>query len=234
MSFNETFSDIANRFQTWSQADNVGTLVTNNRKDYLNRAQRWLQQERDWDGQVEQTSLTVRNSYASLPSDLVSLVAVGYDQEGDGKAEWFYYKSGRRGHGYRLVPTFTKAAGLSWQIQLFSGWPYVPNLVLYQKRLEDFEDSGTEYSFFPGELLLRVAQMIRQGEFEKGSDKYNRISRDVDVLLKKYIGLQFQNNEMRRVIVDDNGNPIHIDAYSLTGGKQKQPSWIENSRDTNG
>ena len=229
--FNETFSDIANRFQLWAQTKNAGTLIANTRKDYLNRAQRWLQLERAWDAQVVSTSLTVSNSYASLPTDLISLVAIGYDQDGDGKAEWYYYKDGTRGHGYRLVPTHTKAAGTTWQIQLFTGWPYVPNLVLYQEKLDDFEDTGTEYSLFPGELLIRVAQMIYQGEYEKDNNKYNRLHNDVLNLLKKYEGMQYQNTEMRRDVLDDNGNPIHLESYTLSGSSHSEPSWIENSRD---
>jgi hypothetical protein len=227
--FNELLGDIANRFQTWLQASNTGTLVTNNRKDYINRAQRWLQNERVWDDQVRATSLTVSSGYASLPSDMVSLVAVAWDQDSDGKPEWYYYRDGDQGRGYRIVPTHTKAAGTSWQIQMFTGWPYTPNMCLYQKKLEDFEDTGTEYSFFPGELLLRVAQLIRQEEYNPKD--YAVIKLSVKDLLKKYKGMQYQNPSMKRDVLDNNGNKIVLESQSLNG-RTTVTSFRENGMDS--
>ena len=76
--FNEVFSDIANRFETWLQSNNAGRLVANNRKDYINRAQRWLQLEKPWEGLVVDSSITISNGVASLPPEFISLIALGH------------------------------------------------------------------------------------------------------------------------------------------------------------
>ena len=125
-----------------------------------------------WECQVIDTTLTISNGYASLPSDYLSLVALGYSHNNDGKIDWFYYRNTNRAKGYRVVSTPSKSSGLSYQLQFFTGYPYTPNILRYQKRLDDFEDIGTEYCVLPGELLFAVAKMLR---FEDIMQEQNNI-----------------------------------------------------------
>lgn len=215
--FNEVFSDIANRFQTWLQANNVGNLVVNNRKDYLNRAQRWLQIEKPWEGLVVDTSITINNGVASLPSDFISLIALGHSINSDGRIDWYYYRDSYGSSGYRPVSTFSKYSGQTWSLKFFTGYPYQPNICRYQKKLDDFVDTGVEYSFFPGELLLKVGQLLRIEDYEPEGRDYNTTKIAIDRLLKKYKNMEYQNNKMVFNTLDDNGNVLSFDSHSLDG-----------------
>ena len=215
--FNELFADIANRFELWSQANNAGSTIANSRKDYLNRAQRWLQLEKPWEGLVTDSSLTITDGIAPLPNDYITLVTLGYSVNSDSKINWYYYRDADGGEGYRPVPTFSKSTGLSWTLHFFTGYPYQPNICRYQKKLDDFEDTGVEYSFFPGELLLKVAHLLRIEDYEPEGKDYNTVKIAIDRLLKKYKNREYQNNKMSLEVLDDYGNKLQFSNTTLNG-----------------
>ncbi|HUT00622.1 MAG TPA: hypothetical protein VMY59_09925 [Candidatus Thermoplasmatota archaeon] len=229
--FNEVFRDVANRFQTWLMTHNVGTLVENARKDYLNRALMWLELQKQWECQVTDTSLTVSGGIASLPSNFLSMISIGHSHQNDGKIDWFYYNNSLRPQGYRLIPTGSRLTGYSYNIKFFNGYPFTPNILRYQKKFELFEDNGVEYIPLPGELLYEVAKLLRIEDIAHDGDKYAMSRRSVDLLLKRYEALQYKNTIMKREVLDNNGTPITIDSNTLCGGGSARGGFVENGTD---
>jgi len=233
----EVFSDVANRFEVWYKNNNTGKTVVNARKDYLNRAQDVLQLYRPWEYLWVDLELSLVDRQQTLPSNWLRNIVIGTDQDNDGKLDYYYYRYGRKGRGFKIVSDFkggVAAAGKSYVIKFFFD-PVTPVIMRYQKILPDFEDSGVEPSYFPGELLLRTAQLavlgedgsVQSSEFQRSQTQWQRLMKDYEQ------AVQFDGDELRRDIVLESGRLLQLDSINLTGsdgGRMNRHGQV-NSRD---
>ncbi len=214
--FSEKYNAIAADLMLWLGGS--GADVTAKALRLLNRAQHRLWQRRLWDYLVKDSDLTLVSNVGSLPSDFGFFGYLGYDSDGDGKLDYFYYRLGRKGQGYKLRDAFTLAAGHAFTITFFDTPPYTVKAI-YQKLLDDF--NGTDqYSFFPGDLLLLQAEIIEAVEKGMGDpNEYQALKQEFERVVTDFEQAhQYKNNDVRLEIKDDNGAAYEgAQAYSLDG-----------------
>lgn len=222
----ELFYDIKNRLNDWLRI--TGGDVSNRPLDLLNRAQNWLTEYKRWTDmmhRVELTPVAGSSTQFTLPSDMASFTIVNYDSDSDGKPDKYYYRHARHHDGYEITDNFDKSTGHSWVITFYLAPEYTPE-VYYQKRLEDFVDYDTaaehtanpQYTFFPGELLLRAAQVIHIEETGLVSAEVQIIQNSLKNLLENYEQAHHNvNNDLRMEILDDSGERVWNEASSLMG-----------------
>ena len=228
MLFSDTYTTIANRFKNWLQQSNEGAVyVADLALDYANRAQDSLEMEasRGWNYlTADRVALTLGGSTGlecTLPTDCGVLLAVYHDANGDYKPDMYFYKDGKIVAGFQFTDTFAPTTGHARKIKFYyapTGVPYCR----YQKILADFTGTGTEYSFFPGQLLL--LEMQRQRCIEKGLlNEYKSIDAEYTKQLRKFKE-QHQNcaEAMEIDINDANGLPVSIPEYGLGAGTRQR------------
>lgn len=214
----ETFATIKKRLQDWLDSD--GGEVTNRPLDLLNRAQNWLQQRRAWQGLVKRSALTVASRQATLPSDLLRIIRVWWDSDSDNQPDFHFYDHGRYDDGYYVTDSFAKATGHSKVIKFYKDPTHTP-YVEYQWALDDFADSGTEYSYFPGDLLLRTAQKIHIEESGLVGPEYSAIENSQKEMLNDYeASHQYINIDPRTVMLDNSGEIVDTEDYDVQGGSR--------------
>jgi len=215
---NETYQAFSARLTDW--LNTAGGEVADLTLDLINRAQYRLSTYRAWDGLITHYSITLTNKAATLPADFYGAVCRVYiDTNTDLKPELYYHRDAPAATGYRIVNTFTKAVGHVWTITFFSDPTYSPVLV-YPKALPDFEGTGTEYSFFPPELLLAAAKVVHIEESDLIGDEYKAVQTQYLTLLRDYEqSHQHQNVEQRMAQIDQNGEELFISGYDLNGGE---------------
>jgi len=216
MAYNaELYSEIEPRLADWLQ--NTGGSVSDLPLDLLNRSQHRIEGERQWSYLTVEATLTLSGTSATLPADFGKLIALGLDPVGNGRISWFFVNRGKEERWYKIIPAFSKATGHAWTIK----WETAPSsspVIRYQKRLVDFVGTGTEYSFFPGELLLRTAQMIRIVEKGLSGPEMRAITDDRDRLFHDYKQAhQYEDAPMDMVQIDEAGNDLSMDIVSLDG-----------------
>lgn len=220
--YNDTYTDISYRLKDWLQVK--GGYVTTLEKDLLNRAQAELCRAADWDQLVKLSSaLTVSSNIASLPADCARIIDVFDDSDGDGKPDHYYHQEGDENYGYRLLDAFTKAAGHVQTIKFFNS-PSASIYLRYVYFLTDFAATGTEYSFFPGELLLKTAQVIHASEFsDVTASGLDVLLPTQQKLLAEYkVGHLYRNRENYRHIRDTRGVRVFNDDIGLDGSAEIQ------------
>lgn len=212
----DLFSEIKNRLTDWLES--TGGAVTALEKDLLNRAQRSLWNNAPWDYLVKTQALALTNKAATLPADFGKVLSVWHDSDGDGRPDFYYYNSSRYAdNGYYIRDAFAKATGHAWTITFFAAPSNTPYLE-YQATLANFADSGTEYSFFPGDLLLLKAQEIHITEMGLVGSEYQAIKTRLEEELRDYKQAhQWINHDPRVVQNDWHGDPIEVPNYALDG-----------------
>jgi hypothetical protein len=161
----DLFANIKNAFLDWmDDQDNTGGNVADTALSTLNRAQDNLERYECWDGLVKDANLTLGGTdgrTANLPTDFSGeIVAVGTDPTGDGKLDTLYFKDSTDiSNGYKIRYVFTPATGYAGTIQFLSTPQNTP-VIRYKIKLTAFTGRGTEYSFFPFDLLLAEAKYI--------------------------------------------------------------------------
>jgi hypothetical protein len=215
----EPYSTFSKRLTDWLNTS--GGEVTNLTLDLLNRAQQWLCLYRAWDGLTVRTQLTLSDKDITLPSTFSgACVAVYTDSNGDGKPDKYYYRDGEVGSGYRAQNTFAKATGHSWKFTFFAA-PASNPVVVFPVPLDDFAGTGTEYSFFPTNLLLATAKKLHIEESDLVGPEYESILRAHDELLREFEhSHQHQNIEWRMRQLDTDGNEVGNEGYDLNGGSE--------------
>lgn len=215
---NETYAEISPRLSDWVQFSSGGN-VGNPTLDLLNRAQNWLIDYLKWEGVTKRVTLSITNKVATLPSDLVAILSVYEDADSDGRPDTFYYASGNTGEGYLVTDSFTKAAGQAKTITFFN----TPNnsvTLEYQGQLYDFTGEGTEYSFFPGELLIRTAQLIHIEETGLSGAEMGVIRNSQAKLAESYRAKsQYNNRKLSMRINDALGNEVFTPGFDLAEGE---------------
>jgi hypothetical protein len=235
MLFSELYSDIANDFNNWVQAEG-SSYTADLALRYLNRAQNtlWMNPVNGWDYLiVDRVALTIGTDLvATLPDECRKVIAIYVDMNADGKPKIYYYKDGRIMFGFRFTDTYSAAAGHAFSVKFFYSPIGGTAYLRYQKTLPDFTGTGNEYSFFPGELLLLCAQVIRTRE--KGMiQEYSVLDKEYRHLLKDF-KQQHQHNceEISVEINDANGTPIIIPTSGLAViGATKPPYGFRNDMD---
>jgi hypothetical protein len=218
--YSETYTDVANRFKRWiaKECDNADDNITDVTLDYINQANQSLWNASYWDDFMVHSDLTVSSRAASLPSDFGKLYAIYHDQNGNDKPDWFYYKDGRYGRGYRLVTTNTKAAAATFSITFFRNPSYTPSII-YQKTLANFTGTGTEYIYWPALLLLREAQLLFKEDADDLDASYDKLEKRRNRELELFqMHHTFTNADMEIEIKDAMGNALDNENYDLGEG----------------
>lgn len=234
--FADTYTQIKNRFLDFLKGErsNDGGNVADVTLDYANRAQQSLWQRREWCYLVKEQSLTLSGLTANLPTDFGRVVLVGHDSDGDGKPEYFYFANGGRQNGYKIRDAFTKASGHVFTMTFFIAPSSTP-VLYYIKKLDDFTGEGTEYSYFPAELMLmKMEELYLIDAGLVGNDlaavqtAFKREVRDYEQ------AHQYTNAEMMMRQLDAYGREINNDGYALDGNYEARkslnsPSYDEDS-----
>jgi len=231
--YSETYETLSKRFKEWvTDRDHTGSYVSDIILDYINRAKEVLCDKAFWEDLMKQSSLTLTNKVASLPSDYAKTYGVFHDSDGDGKPDFFYYNNGKYENGYRLQRTFSKAAGSSFTMSFFRDPSYTVTL-LYQALLEDYTGEGTEYLFFPGELMLKQAQILYKEDADDVGGDYDRLVVAFNKLLTEFkAGHQYSNPDFKMEQNDAQGNVVQNENYNLLDGGNGDNHSYDNSTDT--
>lgn len=215
-----TYAEYAKRIKDWMMHAATGANVTDRSLDLANRAQEWLMQYKDWSDLTITAALTVSDNEADFPADFARMVNCNWDSDADGKPEGYFYSNGPLNKGYVIVNTFTKAAGNSRVIKFFNTLGVAPRMT-YVYNLDDFTGEDTEYSFFPGNLLLRTAQRLHIEEFGLTTKEMNQIIISQKEMLRDYTQAHhYVNQQLNRRINDAVGNEIIMQDVDLMGGVQ--------------
>ena len=211
----DLYADLAKDFKEWLGKGDVGKHTSSFAKRYLNRSQKALNIYRSWKALTKKyQTLSLTSKVGTYPTDCVKLIRVYEDSDGDGLPDKFYTND-----EYIIKPTFTKAAGLSKTITFYSA-PSSTIYLDYVIKLDDFEDSGSdEYSFFPGELLLKKAQCLYlEQDGRIGTDEYKMILNSLNSDLIDLIQREVENVDMRREVKDSEGRRVVVESYNLADG----------------
>lgn len=219
MSINsETYLDIKNRLSDWLR--NTGGDIENLPLDLLNRAQNRLTEYRRWTDMMRTASLEAvsgENNAYYLPSDMAAFVTIFFDSDNDGRPDKYFYRHARHDNGYEIRDDFDKSTGHSWVVTFYNSPSEAPK-AYYQKRLDDFTGEGTEYSFFPGELLLKCAEVIHIEETGLTGAEVQVLRNTYFELLKDYEQAHHNvNNDLVMEINDVTGNHISTEGMDLQG-----------------
>jgi len=233
----DLFANIKNAFLDWmDDQDNSGGNVADTALATINRAQDNLERYDCWDGLVKDANLTLGGTdgrTANLPSDFSGeVIAVGIDSNNDGKFDTLYYKDSTDiSNGYKIRYVFTAATGYAGTIQFMSTVQGTP-IIRYKIKLTAFVGSGTEYSFFPFDLLLAEAQYIHVTESGiVGADLQAIEKRRKELLRDFRQERQYKNHDMRSVQNDSLGYPIYNNGYSMTGESTQHRDGYSNDYD---
>lgn len=227
-----TYLELANRLNDWLRVSNAGANVGNRALDLLNRAQEDLTMHRAWNDMLYDVALDVTDYIAALPSDMARIVEVFYDTDSDGKKEGGWYHRGPRNKGFKIITSGDKDLGYTYKIRFYQTLGQSP-ILRYQKKLDDFEDfedhsENVQYSFFPGELLIRAAQNIHIIETGLTGAEMAVIQRDYDKQIQKYEKAHdWYTVQLRRKPVDIYGRETYIENINLSGNY----SYGENNND---
>jgi hypothetical protein len=233
MLHSDLYSDIKNAYLDWmDDQENTGGNVSDNALSTLNRAQANLERYDSWDLLVKDAALSLSGVTANLPSDYGEMIGVYIDTNSDGKPDFWYYRDSTDcSNGYKIRTTFAKATGYSGTIT-FYGTPQNTPYIRYKPKLTAFTGSGTEYSFFPFDLLLVEAQYIHITESGLVGPDYDAIRTRRKELLRDFRQEhQYKNHDMRIVQNDDRGYPVYNGGYSMTGDMPVTKDGFDNDYD---
>lgn len=216
----DTYSDIENIFNDWIM-DRPGGNVSDLAKHYINRAQYRLWLRGPWDRLVKRSSaLSLSSNLGSLPSDFGIELRVYTDTSGEGGPRTFEYF--HRESDYYIYDDFDKDTGRSLKIQFFANVTLNSDpIVVYQRYLENFAASGTEYSFFPLDLVFPQAKLIRLAD-ERRPDSNAEVQKVMSEFNDVFAPYEFANknvnNAMDKSVNDNNMNQIDTLPYHLDEG----------------
>lgn len=220
--FGDTYlTDIRPVLQDWLTNSGTGKNVTNLPLTLTNRAQKNLWAKKPWSNLVVRVAMTLTSGAYTLPADFGRIIDVWADLNGQGTPTYWFYDGDSYEHGFRIDAGFTKAAGYA-RVLTFNYLQQSNVYIRYQKILSDFTGSGTEYSYFPANLILLEAQKINT--LEKGSLKeWQAVSMMFDELFKEFCNAtQWVVADATPRINDRFGNEIITESYSL-GGDGSRP-----------
>lgn len=218
--YKETYTDdILPTLKDWLNNRVVGQNVADIPLSLTNRAQKNVWLLREWQRLFIDLALTVTNNNATLPDDFGREVQIGTDIASSGKVDLMYKREGEIGTGYKITGVFTKAAGTVLTITFFDPLYTEDTIYLrYIPILPNFTGSGTEYSYFPANLIILQSQIIDTRE--KGKIQENNVLvRSFEDELIKYCNLVQNNNVQHNAgdIYDRTGCQVYTSSYRLDG-----------------
>jgi hypothetical protein len=175
-----------------------------------------LWQAKPWDDLVTDVTCDLSANAYTFPVNFGRIIDVWGDLNGTGVPSYWYYAADVYEKGYKLRDSFTKATGHTWIITFY--WPQpAPVKMRYQRLLEEFTGTGTEYSFFPANLLLLECQRINT--LEKGNVKeWQAVVAEYDRVFKDYCNAhQWVNADPLPRMNDRLGHELMMEGYSLDG-----------------
>jgi hypothetical protein len=226
----DLYATIINRLNDWLNV--AGGNVSDIGLDLMNRAQARLQREVEWDGRIYRHTCVMTGLSTPMPDNFLQEVRVFHDLNGDGKPDYFYYQNGDAQNGYKKEDVFALATGHVITFTFFSPLQGTP-IVEYIPVLADFTGTGTEYSYFPGELILKLAQLIHSEEMpdDMTNGGLKAIEKSYQMQLQEYRRAHYgANRDTKRIITDYHGNSIRPGNMSLDGMNDGRSSSF--SRDT--
>jgi len=217
----ETIANIKARLTVWINAATSATGIDDLPLDYLNRARQWLESYQ-WSCDPLTTiySLTVTDNEAVCPSDLKTILEVYTDTLVNGVPDvQFYENHNEVSQRYTKYYTHDNDTGGYWTLQFPSVSPLLSSPKLkYVKFLADYDGVDTEYSFFPGELLLKTAQMLVIEDYGSTMADPQTILNAQAKMLRNYEYSIEKNNQVPDLTPKDHwGRPIYISGYDLSG-----------------
>ena len=218
----DTIATIRARLRNWLIYSSATSEIATLDLDFLNRAKAWLESYK-WqiDPLITVYSLTLDSSYqVDCPSDLKTIVDVYSDVTINGIPDIHFYEDHiDPQQRYTKIYTHDNETGGYWTLTFNSLSTFLSSLKLkYAKFLEDYTGSGTEYSFFPGELLLKTAQKLFAEEKGLTGDNVDLLMKSHIEVLRNYETSIQGNNQVCDLTPKDNyGNPLRISGYKLDG-----------------
>ena len=221
MYFTDTYADDIKPVMTdWLTNSLTGNTVGDLSLNFSNRALRSLWAERPWSQLEVFTEMTVTNLQYTIPDALGKIIRIAeYDSYGKMLVE---YKEGDNpSYGYSVNWGFTKDAGYSGTITFNTVVGSGTLKIIYIKALDKFTGTGTEYSYFPAQLMLLAAQRI--AALDKGNvGEWQALTAAYDRELKIFEKATYQVNvDTRPYLRDRAGNEVTTPNYSL-GGEPKR------------
>lgn len=220
---NETIESVSNRFKVWMPCSNVTDDIADLTIDYLNRARQWLESQKwslDQLKTVVSITLNDSNQY-DCPANLKTILEVYSDSTISGFPDiQFYEDHNDVAQRYTKLFVHDTATGGYWTLTFPGTSPYLSSLKMkYARFLDDYTGEGTEYSFFPGELLLRTGQKLFNEDSRLDDEQAQIIARSHAEMLFNYEKSIERNNQIPDLTPKDSfGRPIHIQGYALDGG----------------
>jgi hypothetical protein len=233
--YGETISVIRKRLRNWLVYSASGSELDYLDLDLLNRARQWLENVKwKWDPLAVIVPLTMATDRTAIcPSDMKTPHEVFVDPVVTNKPN-IWFSEDHSDVAFRYTKFYTPfsttdngatVTGGYWTIQFPSVSPLLSNPKLrYTKFLPDYvgyDDQGAEiveYSFFPGNLLLRTAQKIFAEEKGITGDNVKPILDGFKEELQNYItSNQFSNQVADFTPKNRFGQPIQISGYALDG-----------------
>lgn len=214
--FNSVVSDIKNVLSDWLNVR--GGDVSDLPLSLINRAIEQLWLYRPWDLLRKTITLSLdSNNSTSLPVDFGRMIYVGYDQDGDGVIDWFFFNECRNvDKRYDLESAFSTTTGFTLSIR-FPKSPINTTKMRYVVSIGSVTND-TDYLFFPAQLVLRTAQKIHAIDKSISGLEVNAINQDYDNLLRDYEQAYYHiDRSMEKFQQDNYYNLIDNNNYSLDG-----------------
>lgn len=227
--FNGTYgTDIRLPLLDWLTNSGASKNVSDLVLTLSNRAQQNLWAKKPWSNLAVRVALSLSSGVYTLPANFGRIIDIWADLSGQGIPSYWFYDGDNYEGGYRLDAGFTKAGGYARTITFHYG-QQSSAYMRYQKLLDDFTGEGTEYSYFPPNLVLLEAQKI--STMEKGNVKeWQALSAMFEEVFKDFCNAtQWINYDPNPKLNDRNGNEVQLESYSLNGSSSKPYSELPNS-----
>jgi hypothetical protein len=226
--FTTTYADdIRPALSDWTINSRSGKAVTDLHLLLANRAQNDLWMKKPWSNLSKSVDITLNNSSQyTIPADVGRIIDVG-DYVSGVPHSW-YYEGDDETYGYTIDAGFTKSAGFA-RVMTFNFNVGSTLKMRYVKVLEDFTGVGTEYSYFPANLIIAYAQMINSNS--KGNDKeYQLIKMQFEDIYRDFLNsTQYINANTGPALNDRAGNKVVSQGFSLGGDSQRNTSPYPNT-----
>lgn len=211
-------SDIYSELSDWGNIR--GGAVSAPILSLINRARESIWQYKPWDYLVKTQTLTLVNNTASLPADFGRILHVGYDSNGDGIPDWYFYRNDKRSdRSYKIDSEFSITTGYTFTIS----FPQTPSNTLQIKYIVDIGKCTDQEHFlaFPANLVMRKAQLIHVIDNNQKDSETQRIKDDYDEEMRDFIQAHLYNDcAMDLQQQDGYYNQIANEEYSLDGNME--------------
>jgi len=217
---NDLYSDVLIKLGIYVESDvnedNLGLILINEARQNLSRM-------KIWHNMLVHTDLTITDNIAVLPSDILDLRIYAIDQDTDDdlypdQDSGFFYM-GTNTTGYEFIPSGNKDTGYTTVLHFYD--PPVSKIhCIYQRKLENFIGAGTEYTFFPGSLIVKYALWNHYSKEGLTNNDVSHLWNNFQKELESYIiSVQNVNTKKEYLVNDSNGKRIGIQKFNLSTGR---------------